>query len=512
VRLDSLLAHAPVGFAFFDREYRYVHVNEFLCHINGLPAEAHLGKPIRDVLPVNAKAVEPLLEKVFQTGQAIVNVEVHGETPLAPGEGRDWLTGWYPVPGSMGATSLVGAVVVEITDRKHLEEQLRVSERAAAEANRAKDHFLAVLSHELRTPLTPVVAAAGLLEEDPRLPADAQEDMAMIRRNIGMETRLINDLLDVTRIARGKLEMEFTQVDLGTVIRQAGEICAPDFGNKSLQLRLSVADGLVVNGDAARLQQVIWNLLNNAVKFTPAGGRIRITARALGDVAEIKVTDTGVGITSEAIGRIFAAFEQQDRGVTRHFGGLGLGLAICRAIVERHGGRISAASRGPGKGATLTVRLPLVHAPSSRPQRPETPAVHKAGPALQGLKVLLVEDHADTAMLVSRVLRRRGYEVEMASDVASALVKAQDREIDLLISDIGLPDGSGLDLMRQLQHGRAIPGIAVSGYAQESDLQKSREAGFSEHLVKPIDVDGLEAAIVRIGIGRSLARHGVTAR
>ncbi len=376
---------------------------------------------------------------------------------------------------------------------------MKIAQKAAAEASRAKDHFLAVLSHELRTPLTPVIAAAGMLQEDPRLPEDARQDMQMIRRNVELEKRLIDDLLDLTRISRGKLEMHFRPVDVGTVLRRAVEVCVPEINAKGLHLVLDLPETpQMVMADEARLQQVFWNLIHNAMKFTNSGGSItvRCAADSSGKISA-EVSDTGVGIDPRAISRIFEAFEQQDRAVTRQFGGLGLGLAICKAIVTQHEGEIRARSGGRNMGATFTVALPRLQAvPIGRKQTAKP--TQEAAPSDRKLHILLVEDHADTARILSRLLKREGYEVDVAFDMETALATAEKSKFDLLVSDLGLPDGSGLELMRRLrQRDRTIRGIAISGYGQQKDIEQSSEAGFIEHVTKPVDIDQLTAAVAR---------------
>jgi signal transduction histidine kinase/ActR/RegA family two-component response regulator len=418
--------------------------------------------------------------------------------------GGDFLVTTTPMFDAAG--QLTGSVHVarDITKRKQAEEALRqaLSELQAAkvsaeqakavaeEASRAKDHFLAVLSHELRTPLSPVLTGISLVEMETGLTDRARSYLEVIRRNVELESRLIDDLLDLTRIARGKVELDRRPVNLSTVIDRAVEVCRSDIKARDLHFdleRAPEAPSLVVEADAARLQQVVWNLLKNAIKFTPTGGRIGVRLWGETDQAIVEVKDSGVGIEAEALERIFDAFAQAERSITRHFGGLGLGLAISKALVEMHGGSIDAWSDGPGTGARFQVRLPLsptgvrcdVEAVRSR----DLPRVRRAK-----LRVLVVEDHGDTLDLITSVLELEGHDVRPASDVATALEVAERAEFDLLISDLGLPDGTGLHLLRELRRrGRTMPGIALSGYGQEHDLEQSRAAGFSAHLVKPAE-------------------------
>ncbi len=393
-----------------------------------------------------------------------------------------------------------------ITELERVRADLEKAKNMAEAASRAKDDFLAVLSHELRTPLTAVLGAVGSLHEEARFPGEFREDLEMIRRNVGLEARLIDDLLDVTRISKGKIEMSREVVDVHGCLRSALEICEGDLREKKQRVKLHLeAPRHYVMGDPARLQQVFWNLLKNAVKFTPAEGliwvrtfnqRARDEIRDHGERLVVEVADNGIGIDSHHLSRIFNAFEQVDG--SRRFGGLGLGLSIAKAVVELHHGTLTASSEGRGKGATFTVVLETADAPMPEPAAAPGPSPASGGHAV---KVLLVEDHPDTLRILARMLEKWGYVVTAASSVRGALESAEKEEFDVLVSDLGLPDGSGLELMRELRAlrpGRPLPGIALSGYGAENDLRQSREAGFEEHLVKPVGVEGLRQSLQRI--------------
>jgi len=365
----------------------------------------------------------------------------------------------------------------------------------ARQANRAKDQFIAVLSHELRTPLTPALATLGLLVQDGRLPEDVREDLTLVNRNVELEARLIDDLLDLTRIIRGKIEMHMIPVDAHDILRRALSICQPDIIAKDLQVTIRLgAEKLFVKADPTRLQQVFWNLIKNAVKFTPPNGCIQINTSNPGDGRiEVRITDSGIGIDKEVLPRIFRAFEQGKSTITRQFGGLGLGLAISKALIEPHGGDIHADSQGPGCGSTFTLNLPLTaEAPRATSHPAGSPGTHSA---LRPMRVLMVEDHRDTARVMARLLRSESLKVEWAPTMAQALHMASETHFDLLVSDIGLPDGSGLELMRQLRLKQPIQGIALSGFGMEEDIRRSREAGFAVHLTKPINFKDLIARI-----------------
>ncbi|HEY7116193.1 MAG TPA: response regulator [Tepidisphaeraceae bacterium] len=411
----------------------------------------------------------------------------------------------------MTADLLERAIRYAVAQKKSEEQRLTLlAERAARteleEAGRAKDEFLAMLSHELRTPLTPVLMTVSMLEKDPNLPPRVREDVSVIRRNLEIQVKLVDDLLDLTRVARGKFELREELADVHDLVQHALETTRRA-DPKSTKLDITVNLGAkkhYVWGDKARLEQVLWNLLRNAFKFTPEGGQVSVATRnpPEGGVA-VTVSDSGVGIEPEKLPLIFNAFEQGGRGVTKQFGGLGLGLAICKGIVELHGGTIRVESGGPGQGATFTVTLPT----TTVRQKPEPLAKERAAATPHGaaidprLRVLLVEDNLVTLKVMSRLFRDFGYEVTPAPDVATARSAAQKTRFDLVVSDLGLPDGDGLELMRQLRDQYGLRGIALSGYGQAQDVRESREAGFVEHLVKPVDFARLEAAVRRVTSG-----------
>ena len=402
--------------------------------------------------------------------------------------------------------------------RAYQAEQLARS--SAERANQAKDLFLAALSHELRTPLTPVLAILSSLRDNAAVPPALAEDLETVRRNVELEARLIDDLLDLTRITRGKLELHCERIRLHRTIEDAINACQPDFKAKHLRLvRDFSGSGPTLLADGARITQIFWNLLKNSIKFTPDGGTITIRARAESErpqsfdgTAIVEVEDTGMGIESAQLDRVFDAFEQGDRKVTRQFGGIGLGLAISKAIAESHRGSLTASSPGEGHGSTFRLTLPFdgcedlktaTLLPAEVPSLPLAPPIAAATP--RTLRILLVEDHVDTAAVLARILRRMGHEVFAAESVSSALALAASEipgaTIDLVVSDLGLPDGSGLDLMRRLSSQYGLRGIALSGFGMDSDLAQSAAAGFSRHLIKPIDIALLQAALAEATSG-----------
>ena len=383
-------------------------------------------------------------------------------------------------------------------EREDLLEREREARAEAEAANRAKDKFLAVLSHELRTPLTPVVMTIPAIEIDPNLPFKFREDLAMVRRNIDLEVKLIDDLLDLSRVSTGKLRLHMQPVRAHELLRHVIQSSAGETAGKRLNIRRELrADDDRLTADPARLQQVFWNLLRNAVKFTPEGGDITVrTWNAEGRLV-VEINDTGVGIAPNVLPRVFDAFEQGEQRMTRQFGGLGLGLAIAKAVTDMHGGTIRAASDGPGRGATFTIELATT-SEATTTQHPIAAAPTARREPSARTRVLLVEDHPDTANVLARLLNSSGYDVTTAGSVASALQLAAGEKFDLVVSDIGLPDATGYELMEQLKSHYGIKGIALSGYGMEDDMRKSREAGFVDHVVKPINVAQLEETLRRV--------------
>ena len=385
----------------------------------------------------------------------------------------------------------------EITQRRQAEDALKKAKQDAEDANRAKDQFLAMLSHELRTPLTPVLMTIASLQRRVDIPDSVRRDLDVLHRNIELEALLIDDLLDLTRIAHGKLELRNDAIDVHAALTNALGVSASDLNEKQISVQQDfAAQEHHCWADAARLQQVFWNIIKNAVKFTPARGRLRInTGNDAGHNIIIDFTDTGIGINPELQPRIFEAFEQGGKGVTNRYGGLGLGLAISKRVVDLHGGKISVHSEGQGKGATFIIKLKAME--TSLLEGPVYPLDHN-GTDKRRADILLVEDHEDTARALQRMLENDGYQVSYASTLASARDLAGKRSFQLVISDLGLPDGSGLDLMNQLRHSSQVNGIALSGFGSDGDVAAAKAAGFAEYFTKPVDWERLRHTIRRL--------------
>lgn len=413
------------------------------------------------------------------------------------------------------------ALETEIAQRKKAEEALRqvnhdlearVQERTAElsrkhqevlAASRAKDDFLATLSHELRTPLNPVLLIASDAANNHDLPPRVRTDFDTIRKNVELEARLIDDLLDLTRIERGKIILEKRHLDVHRVLEDALAQEQGEMTRKGIALKLKLnAEPATVYGDAVRLQQIFWNLFNNAVKFTASGGEVTVETAVFQNHVHVKIADTGIGMSPEELSRIFTAFSQgahADGGNGVRPGGLGLGLAISQKLAELHSGKIVASSDGRGQGAAFMVELPLAHVAEveNAGETAGTPSSGSAGtPAKKnGIRILLVEDHEPTRTSLARLLMHRYYEVVTASSVAEARQLAGTEDFHLLISDIGLPDGTGYDLLMELRKNRPVKGIALTGYGMEHDITRSQDAGFQAHLTKPVRIQSLETAL-----------------
>ncbi|HVF71139.1 MAG TPA: ATP-binding protein [Chthoniobacterales bacterium] len=492
---EKILANMPSGIALIDPESRhFIQANQAFFDMaqrfGGLPD----GKDIYDAS--------------------------YDEVNIAPGEAIDRVLAFgapyqlveHPFVDREGMTRFVNVNLLRLqTSEQTIQGVLYLVEDKTRDmtlrqeligANAAKDQFLALLSHELRNPLSPVIAMVGELEASAGDSPEVRRALEVIRRNVELEARLIDDLLDVTRISKGKLQLSLETASVHEILQRSYEICREEIAAKDLKIEFRLrAEQAYVEGDPARLQQVFWNLIKNSVKFTPEKGRIVIeTLNPSPDTVEVRTTDTGIGIEPDKMDRIFNAFEQGQSSITRRFGGLGLGLAISKAMVSAHGGTIKVESEGKNRGATFIVTLNSVPAPSAaasvvategpRQLKPKSSAARGEGP-----RVLVIDDHIDTCTGMKMMLERRGYRVSVAHTADQAVAKAGQEEFDLVISDIGLPDRSGYELMEELSATRGLRGIALSGFGMESDVTRARASGFSEHLTKPINFDRLEEAI-----------------
>jgi len=505
-RFVRFMRHLP-GLAWIkNRDGKYAYANEAAQKTFGKDAQQLYGKTDGEIFPPEtAEQFQKNDQNALDSEAGVQAVEVLRH----PGGAVQYsLVSKFPIRGAGGETTHIGGMAIDITDRKNAEEKLKLAHEEALAASRAKDDFLAALSHELRTPLNPVLLVASDAANNPQLSAELRADFEMIRRNVELEARLIDDLLDLTRITRGKLSLDRRSLNVNGVLQEAIATVRMDAEKKQITLVSDLrADERTVFGDSVRLQQIFWNVLKNAVKFTPEGGKITVKTFAKDDLQFIEIIDTGIGMNSEELERVFDAFSQGDHaeGGSHRFGGLGLGLAISRMLVELHSGSIHAASKGRGQGTTFLIQLPFAlivikdeDLPSAKsPTRipsSTSSARTNAGP----LRILLVEDHEPTRTALTHLLARRHYEVATAASLLEARALAGKQNFDVLISDIGLPDGSGYDLMAEFRDRHGLKGIALTGYGMEQDVARSQKSGFVAHLTKPVRMESLDGALAAI--------------
>ncbi len=389
-------------------------------------------------------------------------------------------------------------VTRDITDQIRIRE-FETDKIAAEKANNAKDDFLAALSHELRTPLTPVLAAVTYLANNAsKLPSEFEQDLKIIKRNVQLQARLIDDLLDLTRITRGKLQLHLAPVDANALVREAIETASSAFAAKKSKVSVELnAKKNQVLGDSIRLQQAFWNLINNAVKFTSPSGQIAIrTYNDDGGHFHFEITDNGIGIERGRLAFLFTPFEQADPSITRQFGGLGLGLAISKHLIDLHNGRIEAESRGRSFGATFRVTLDVLAEGARKTWADSASPRHAA----KQLRILLVEDHRDTRHALSRLLTHFGHHILVADNIRSALEIMASQGFDVVLCDIGLPDGTGHEVVVQAKRKGPIKAVAITGFGTDEDIRRSKDAGFDFHLIKPIDIDELQGVLGQVGV------------
>lgn len=498
---EAVLSSTPDFVYIFDLDHRFVYANQALLTMWGKTWEEAIGRTCLELgyEPWHAAMHDREIEQAVATKQP-----VRGEVPFTGTNGRriyDYI--FVPVFGADGNVEAVAGTTRDVTERKESEQQLAAAKAAAEAGSRAKDDFLAALSHELRTPLNPVLLVAGEAERNPDLPPAVRADFAAIRRNIELEARLIDDLLDLTRITRGKLRLERQVLDAHELLRACVGFVHPDIEAHGLQFTLGLkAVEHWVEADPVRLQQVFWNVLRNAVKFSMAGGDVSLRTTNREGRFVVEITDTGIGIAAADLPKIFEAFQQGSNG--NSFGGLGLGLAITRALVEQHGGCITAESPGRGLGSTFRLEFPLAVSPASRASGQAGATGEKAPVRQTAKRILLVEDHEDTRETLARLLVRRGHQVSPAGTLRAARALAASGDFDVVISDLGLPDGEGTELLAYFANsGRKPLSIAMTGFGMEEDIQRTLAAGFVAHMTKPInmaDLDRLLAMVLEAGV------------
>jgi len=501
--LYSLFMQAPTLIAVLRGPQHVIELaNPPVCAVWGRPAEELVGRPLMDALPeLRGQVFQSLLDEVYRTG----NPYTGKETPARLARDGGTLETVYfnfvysPFRDVRGTIQGIFVIASDVTDQVMARAQVTELKEAAESANRAKDEFLAMLGHELRNPLSPIVTALQLMKLRGN---DASErERQVIERQVSHLTRLVDDLLDVSRIARGIVDLKEEIVELAEVVEPAIEMVSPLLEQRSHTLALVLPrDGLTVRGDRTRLSQVVSNLLTNAAKYTPPGGRITVRASVEQAVVVLRVADTGIGIAPDVLPRVFDLFVQGGQGIDRSQGGLGLGLTITRKLIERHGGTVTAYSAGAGMGSEFVVRLPKVDPPpcGATDHRSSVTREPSATNAAHRLRILVVDDNRDGAEMLAVALETMGFEVRTAADGPEALRIAEEFRPAIAFLDIGLPVLDGYELaerIRRVPHLQGIRLIALTGYGQESDRRKSAAAGFHHHLVKPVDVHLIEAML-----------------
>jgi PAS domain S-box-containing protein len=516
--MQALMDNIPDAIYFKDTASRFTRVNQHAPYRGGNAPEDVIGKTDFDFfIEAHARAAYEDEQRIIRTGQPIIDKE---EKETYPDGASTWLsTTKVPIFDETGQVTGIVGISRDITERKRAEEeriQLIRAQAARAEAeaaNRFKDEFLAVASHELRTPLTPILGWANMLRTSPYDEVMFAQALESIERNAKAQQRLVDDLLDISRIITGNLRLDAVTFELAPVVEAAVTAMRPAADAKHIRLQTVFATGGdQITGDPDRIRQVVLNLLANALKFTPQGGSIEVRLERTQSQVELKLSDTGVGISAEFLPHVFARFRQADSSVTRTHGGLGLGLSIVRHLVELHGGTVHAASPGEGQGATFTVKLPLTIRPQAAGAATQESLLAKnCAPAagshlLSGLRVLLVDDEADTLEMLTMVLKRCGAEVIAATSTSRAMTALESRRPDVLISDIGMPDEDGYELIRQVralpaERGGNTPALALTAYARAEDRARALMAGYQLHVPKPVEPTEL------VALAASLARR-----
>jgi PAS domain S-box-containing protein len=466
-----------------------VYCNRRLAELLELPHEKLIGASLSDFFASEDRTIHDDLLRQGQRGSGRAEANLRRKD----GELLPAFLTFNVLPGDCGGA--IGVLVTDLTTEKH-REQLTAAHQALRDADRRKDEFLATLAHELRNPLAPVMAALDAMKLSGDDPAVLRETRAMMQRQMKQMVRLIDDLLDVSRITRDKLELRRERVDLESIMHNAVEAARPLAQSLQHQMQISLPDGPVdLDADPARLTQVFGNLLNNACKFTPRGGKVSLDVRRLGGEVEVSVSDSGLGIAPDKLTEVFGMFAQVDRSLSGSQGGLGIGLTLARRLVEMHGGTVSAHSEGPGRGSKFIVRLPVL--PGQPASRNLTEPAGESGPTT-ARRILVVDDNRDAAESLAKLLQFAGHETHTAHDGLEALTAAEKLRPDVVLLDIGLPKVNGFEVARKIREqswGRSMTLIAVSGWGQDEDRKKSKDAGFDGHLVKPVGHAALKKMI-----------------
>jgi len=455
-----------------------------------------IGRPFVEALPeLAAQGFDEMLRRVMKTGEPVIGRQVPVKIERG-GSLRDLHVTFICslLKGEDGQRDAVVAIGNDVSEQVEARQKLELLAKEAQAANRAKDEFLAMLGHELRNPLAPMLTTLELL----RLRGDTSPELEILERQVTHLTRLVDDLMDVSRITQGKLELRRKNVELAEVVSKAIEITSPIIEQRRHRLDVHVGRrGLGVNVDLHRMAQVVSNLLTNAAKYSDRGSTILVEASQRGDIVRLRVKDDGVGIAPDMIDRVFDLFTQQPQTIERSRGGLGLGLTIVRALVDQHGGKVKARSKGVGKGSEFIVELPRVAVAAATPE--SIPRSSKRLARGEGKRVLVVDDNEDLVATIRLALEMLGYVVETAHDGPTALARATVFHPDVAFVDIGLPVMDGYEVAKRLRDprvaGENVRLVAVTGYSQEADRRRARAAGFDDHLVKPVELAKLQSVV-----------------
>jgi PAS domain S-box-containing protein len=509
--MDDLLNTAPCGFLSFTDDGKIISFNATLLDMLGYEADELSGRHLDSLLPVASRIfyqthLFPLLKLNDRVEEVYFSLRSKGgaEIPVLVNAARR----------ERGGIVVNDCILMHMRQRNQFEDELLQAKRAAEEATRAKDEFMAVVSHELRTPLTSILGWARMLKIGKLDERTATRALDAIERNAESQNQLIGDLLDFSRIISGKIRLDVRSVELASIVEASIDVVSPAADARGISLQ-TILDPMAgpVSGDPERLQQVMWNLLSNAVKFTPKGGRVQVRLARVKSGVEINVSDTGQGIDPEFLPYVFERFRQADSATTRRQTGLGLGMAITKHLVELHGGTIRAESAGAGQGATFILKLPVMivhnagHLPETTAEQLHTPDEDHPPTAelarLDGIHVLVVDDELDARELLSAILTQSGAVVTAASGVADALDKLRSVKPDLLVSDIEMANEDGYSLIRKVraledERGRRIPSIALTAHARSSDRLRALAEGFQMHMSKPVEPAELALAIANL--------------
>jgi PAS domain S-box-containing protein len=464
--------------------------------IFGYTADEMIGQSITKLIPPGHDDEEPSIIARLKKGERIE----HYETQRVTKDGKiiDISLTVSPIFDTEGRIIGASKVARDISDRKRSEERERIALKRAEEANRAKDEFLATVSHELRTPLTAILGWVKMLATGPMDPATSKKALEVIERNVRAQSKLVEDLLDVSRIISGKLRIETKPIDPAAIINAAVDVIktAAEAKHIKLQTTLDSSVGMIF-GDFERLQQVVWNLLSNAVKFTPSGGTVRVELTRGRSQIEILVADTGMGISKDFLPYVFNRFSQADSSITRAHSGIGVGLAIAKSLVELHGGTISVASPGEGQGATFTISLPISAVVQKPIAEPGFDADLRNIQDLAGVKILVVDDEPDACEMLLHLFRLSGAEVQVAMSAEEALSVCESFGPDVLVSDIGMPNVDGYELIRRIRRSgkKKLPAVALTALTRIEDRVKALAAGFQMHVAKPVEPAELLAVV-----------------